>query len=89
VIESKARRTLFFCNLPKDATYADLVAVVKGGPLVDVWMKNQDHCASVSFVNPEDADNYLRWAKRNGVVVLGRRVSSSFFLCFPASQRPA
>ncbi|KAI5815576.1 hypothetical protein BZA77DRAFT_74341 [Pyronema omphalodes] len=74
VVESKARRTLFFCNLPKDATYADLVAVVKGGPLVDVWMKNQDHCASVSFVNPEDADNYLRWAKRNGVVVLGRRV---------------
>jgi hypothetical protein len=36
----KPKRTLFFTGLPKDATYSDLVDVVRGGALVDVWMKN-------------------------------------------------
>jgi hypothetical protein len=34
------KRTLFFTGLPKDATYSDLVDGVRGGALVDVWMKN-------------------------------------------------
>lgn len=74
---NKPRRTLFFSNLPKDATYSDLVAVVRGGALVDVWMKESDRCASVSFINPADADAYLRYAKKNEIFIGGCRVSPS------------
>lgn len=72
---NKARRTLFFTNIPKDATYPDLVDVVRGGALVDVWMKNSDRCASVSFVDPADAEAYFRYAKKNDIYIKGRRVS--------------
>ncbi|KAF8246270.1 hypothetical protein K440DRAFT_369831 [Wilcoxina mikolae CBS 423.85] len=71
---NKARRTLFFTNIPKDATYPDLVDVVRGGALVDVWMKNSDRCASVSFVDPADAEAYFRYAKKNDIYIKGRRV---------------
>jgi hypothetical protein len=37
---TKGRRTIFFTNLPKDVSYGDVVDVVRGGALVDVWMKN-------------------------------------------------
>lgn len=71
---TKSRRTLFFTGVPKDATYSDLVDVVCGGALIDVWMKNSDRCASVSFVAPEDADAFFRYAKRNDIYIKGRRV---------------
>jgi hypothetical protein len=74
---NKPRRTLFFSNLPKDATYSDLVEVVRGGALVDVWMKDSDRCASVSFIDPTDADAYLRYAKKNEIYIGGWRVSPS------------
>jgi len=71
---NKSRRTLFFSNLPKDATYSDLVAVVRGGALVDVWMKDSDRCASVSFIDSADADAYLRYAKKNEIFIGGWRI---------------
>ena len=74
---SKARRTVFFTNIPKDATYHDLVDVVRGGPLVDVWMKSSHRCASVSFVNSADAEAYFRYAKKNDIYIKGHRVGSS------------
>lgn len=36
----KLRRTLFITGIPKDAEYCDLVGVIRGGPIVDVWMNN-------------------------------------------------
>jgi hypothetical protein len=51
---SKSRRTLFFTGIPKGTDYRDLVNVIRGGPLVDVWMKNSVGSFELpGFVHPD------------------------------------
>lgn len=68
-------RTLFFTRLPEKATYASFLEVVRGGAVVDAWMKPSDRCASVSFLQPQSAETFYRYAKKNDLYIDGRRVS--------------
>lgn len=67
-------RTLFFTRLPEKATYASFLEVVRGGAVVDAWMKPSDRCASVSFLQPQSAEAFYRYAKKNDLYIDGRRV---------------
>lgn len=67
-------RTLFFTRLPEKATYASFLQVVRGGAVVDAWMKPSDRCASVSFLQPQSAETFYRYAKKNDLYIDGRRV---------------
>lgn len=72
--QTGGNRTLFFTRLPEKATYASFLEVVRGGAVVDVWMKPSDRCASISFLNPQSAEAFYRYAKKNDLYVDGRRV---------------
>lgn len=72
--QTGGNRTLFFTRLPEKATYASFLEVVRGGAVVDVWMKPSDRCASVSFLQPQSAEAFYRYAKKNDLYIDGRRV---------------
>ncbi|KAL7275459.1 hypothetical protein RUND412_001587 [Rhizina undulata] len=72
---SARNRTIFFTNLSDKTTYASLLEAVRGGAVVDAWMKPSDHCASISFVEPEAAEAFYRYAKKNDIYIDGRRIN--------------
>jgi len=75
--DSVGNRTLFFSRLPEKVTYSSFLEVIRGGMVVDAWMKPGDHCGSISFLHPQSAEAFYRYAKKNDVYIDGRRVSLS------------
>lgn len=65
------QRTVLITNLPERATHKDLVSVVRGGRLLDIFLRH-DRSATVSFV--EGAADFLAYAKRNDIYLHTKRV---------------
>ena len=61
------RRTVYLTKLPERITYAQVFSVIRGGAVVDVWMKASDHAASVSFVEPSAAENFYQYTRKNDI----------------------
>lgn len=68
-----AKRSLVFSRLHEETTHADVIDIVRGGMLLDVFMRN-DHSCIVSFLEEEDAKAFYGYAKRKDLVILGRRI---------------
>lgn len=69
------QRTVFIANLSDRTTHKDLASIVRGGRLLDIFLRN-DRTATVSFV--EGATDFLAYAKRTDVYLHTKRVSTSF-----------
>lgn len=69
------QRTVFVANLSDRTTHKDLAGIVRGGRLLDIFLRN-DRTATVSFV--EGAADFLAYAKRTDVYLHTKRVSTSF-----------
>jgi hypothetical protein len=66
--------TVVLKGLPDRAAHRDVVAAVKGGTLVDVFLRPRERTASITFADSNAAKEYLAYAKRRNVYVLGRPV---------------
>lgn len=66
------QRTILFTNLSDKTTHKDITDLVRGGRLLDVYLRN-DRCATVSFV--EGAADFMAYAKRNDLYLHTKRVS--------------
>ncbi|KAG0127693.1 hypothetical protein HOY82DRAFT_613093 [Tuber indicum] len=73
--DSAGNRTLFFSRLPEKVTYTSFLGAIRGGMVVDAWMKPGDHCGSISFLHSQSAEAFYRYAKKNDVYIDGRRVN--------------
>lgn len=60
------KRTILFTNLPERTTHAELTSKVKGGILLDIYVRN-DRTATVSFVSGAEA--FLNYAKRQDIYI--------------------
>ncbi|KAL8922624.1 MAG: hypothetical protein Q9172_003498 [Xanthocarpia lactea] len=69
------RRTILLQNLPDPVTHSEIVNVVRGGLLLDVYLRSQDRSASVSFVDGSAAQDFMSYMKRNHVYIHGRMLS--------------
>ncbi|KAF2097624.1 hypothetical protein NA57DRAFT_77877 [Rhizodiscina lignyota] len=65
------QRTILISNLSDRATHQDLVGILRGGRLLDVYLRN-DRSATVSFV--EGAADFVAYAKRNDFYMHGKRL---------------
>ena len=65
------QRTVFLSNLPEGTTHKDIVNVVRGGRLLDVYLR-YDKSATVSFV--EGAQDFMNHVKRNDLYIQSKRV---------------
>jgi hypothetical protein len=67
-----AQRTVLITNLSERTTHKDLVSIVRGGRLLDIFLRN-DRSATISFV--EGAAEFLAYAKRNDIYLHMKRAS--------------
>jgi hypothetical protein len=68
------QRTVLITSLPERTTHKDLVGIVRGGRLLDIFLRN-DRTATVSFV--EGAADFLAYVKRNDIYLNTKRVSTN------------
>ncbi|KAI2630426.1 hypothetical protein GGS21DRAFT_524171 [Xylaria nigripes] len=69
------KRTVIFCGLPSFTTLGDVTSVVRGGQLLDVFLRITERVASVSFVREEDAVRFYEHAKKNDIYIRNKRIS--------------
>ncbi|KAI1757822.1 hypothetical protein F4782DRAFT_480159 [Xylaria castorea] len=68
------KRTVALCGLPAFATLGDVTSVVRGGRLLDVFLRSAEHIASVSFVREDDAVQFYEHARKNDIYIRNKRV---------------
>ena len=69
------QRTILIKNLSDKVIHKDIVDLVRGGALLDIYVRTGEKMASVSFVEGSAAQNFLNYAKRNDIYIHGKRVS--------------
>lgn len=72
-MQKNGQRSILLGNLAESTTYADIIAAVKGGMLLDLNMKADRSCA-VSFLHENDARAFYGYVKRNDLYIRGKRV---------------
>ncbi|KAK4193589.1 hypothetical protein QBC35DRAFT_445930 [Podospora australis] len=74
-IEREGHRSVQIVNLPEGTTYADVVNAIRGGQVLDVFLRSKERCASVAFVHPAHARNFMDHARRNDLYINNKRVN--------------
>lgn len=67
-------RTLIIKNLSDRATHKDIVDIIRGGAVLDIFLRANEKSASVSFVEGSAAQDFLNYTKRNDIYIHGKRV---------------
>ena len=69
------QRTIAVHNLSDRTTHKDIVDVVRGGALLDIYLRMHERTASISFVEGSAAQEFMKYVKRNDIYIHGKRVS--------------
>jgi hypothetical protein len=72
------QRTIVAKNLAERTTHKDIVEIVRGGVVLDIFLRANDRSASISFVEGAAAQNFMNHAKRNDIYIHGKRVRQIF-----------
>lgn len=75
-----SQRTIQLSNLPEATTHAEIAGVIRGGMLLDIYLRSNDRVAAISFLEEEHAKAFFHYVKRNDLYIRGKRVSKSHFL---------
>ena len=67
-------RTIVLRNLSDRVGHKDLVDCIRGGAVLDIFLRSNDRSASISFVEGSAAQAFLNYAKRNDIYLHGKRV---------------
>lgn len=70
-------RSVQLANLPENVTYADVLAIVRGGMVFEVLIPRTS-TAVVSFVEHAAAAAYFKHVHNNGLFIKNKRVSTTF-----------
>ncbi|KAI0402648.1 hypothetical protein F4802DRAFT_599924 [Xylaria palmicola] len=68
------RRTILLCALPPFTTLGDVTGVVRGGQLLDIFLRSAEHIASVSFLREGDAVRFHEHSRKNDIYIRNKRV---------------
>ena len=71
------QHTVVIRGFPERASYSDILEVVRGGALFQIFLRPRDRMASVSFVHSSAAQEFVNHAKRHDIYVQGKRVSQT------------
>ncbi|KAB8300213.1 hypothetical protein EYC80_000431 [Monilinia laxa] len=69
-----AQRTVQLFNLPDGTTHADICDAVRGGMLLDIYLRPHDNVVNVSFLEQAHANEFFRYVKRNDLYIRSKRV---------------
>ncbi|KAI1433944.1 hypothetical protein GGR50DRAFT_665289 [Xylaria sp. CBS 124048] len=68
------KRTITFGGLPSFTTLGDVTSVVRGGKLLDVFLRGAERIASVSFLQEEDAVRFYEHARKHDIYIRNKRI---------------
>lgn len=71
-----AQRTIMVKNLSDRTTHKDIVDFIRGGLILDVYLRLHERSASISFVEGYAAQAFLAYVKRKDIYLHGKRVGS-------------
>ena len=71
------QRTILIKNLSDRATHKDIVDTIRGGALLDVFLRSSERSASVSFLEGSAAQDFMNYVRRNDIYIHGKRVSTT------------
>ncbi|KAL1842829.1 hypothetical protein VTJ49DRAFT_3996 [Mycothermus thermophilus] len=72
--ERNCSRSIQLSNLAEGTTHADITAAVRGGMLLDIFLRSHERAATVSFVNSADARKFFDHVRRNDLYIRNKRV---------------
>ena len=75
------QRTILLKNLSDRVTHKDLVDVIRGGAILDLYLRLNDRSASISFLEGTAAQTFLARARRNDIYIHGKRVMLKTSIC--------
>ncbi|KAK2014700.1 hypothetical protein LZ32DRAFT_603098 [Colletotrichum eremochloae] len=73
-LERMTTRTIIMSNLAEGTTHADVTDVVRGGQLLDIFLRTHDRSAQVSFLHGSDARAFLEHTRRHDLYIRHKRV---------------
>jgi hypothetical protein len=68
-------RSVVLKGISPFTTMADVLGVIRGGAVLNIFLRPQQRTAHVSFVEPNAAEKFLIHSKRTDTYVKGKRVS--------------
>lgn len=73
--ERQCARSILLSKLPDNTTHADITEAVRGGQLLDIYLRSNDRTAAVSFLLAADARAFFDHVKRHDLYINQKRVS--------------
>ncbi|KAJ9131144.1 Negative regulator of differentiation 1 [Coniochaeta hoffmannii] len=70
----KCTRTVLLSNLAEGTTHADVTDAVRGGLLLDVFLRPHDRCVALSFLHAADARAFFDHVRKNDLYIKNKRV---------------
>jgi hypothetical protein len=81
------QRSLVFKGISNRTTLADLARVIRGGQILNFYIRHQERQAHVSFVSAQAAEAFYLYSKRSDIYILDKRVSvPTWSTAQPANQ---
>ena len=74
--ERTTQRTILVRNLSDQTTHADIAEIVRGGAVIDIYLRLHNRCATFSFLESSAAQEFMKYTKRKDVYLHGKRVST-------------
>jgi hypothetical protein len=74
--EQHCTRTVLLSNLAEGTTHADITNAVRGGMLLDIFLRSHERCATVSFLRSADARKFCDHVRRHDLYIKNKRVIS-------------
>ncbi|KAI6378110.1 hypothetical protein MCOR25_002354 [Pyricularia grisea] len=72
--EKQCMRTIQLIGLPDATTHADITGVVRGGLLLDIFVRAHDRSATVSFLHSADARAFFDHCRRYDLYIRHKRI---------------
>ncbi|KAK3301595.1 uncharacterized protein B0T15DRAFT_563004 [Chaetomium strumarium] len=72
--ERQCARTIQLCNLADGTTHADITDVVRGGMLLDIFVRTHERSAAISFLHSADAKRFYDHVRRHDLYIRNKRV---------------
>ncbi|KAK6218718.1 hypothetical protein LQW54_002641 [Pestalotiopsis sp. IQ-011] len=68
------KRSILLAGIPEGTTHGEITSIVRGGMILEVYIRAAEHSALVSFLLEEDAVRFYEHARRNDLYINHKRV---------------
>ncbi|VUC26492.1 unnamed protein product [Clonostachys rosea] len=70
----EGNRTICLLNLAEGTKHSDVASIVRGGQVLDIYLRYRDNTASVSFLHEADAEAFFSHVRKHDLYIKNKRV---------------